>query len=254
MYIMMKCPISSHRRSVCVFDSGIGGINLLFGCVKKIPYLDFIYVADNGNVPYGNLPEGRIRALADAAFEKIAELNPCAAVIACNTVTALCAEQLRKKYGFPILGIQPAIKPAVRRGGRCLVLATAATLKSPSFRELLKRYGGENTVVYACAELAGYIEEHIFSLPDRLPEGLLPDLSADAVVLGCTHYAFASDTIKKRYGCPVFDGVVGTVDHLIDVIGKEYEIEPEPQKISFLGGDIDKNRAVFDLLCQKTFL
>lgn len=236
------------KGPVCFFDSGIGGINLLAECVRRLPSRDFVYYADNDHVPYGNLSEQEIQSLADAAFAQIARLNPCAAVIACNTVTALCAERLRASYPFPILGIQPAVKPAVKAGGRCLILATEATVKSPSFRRLVAAYGNGETVAYPCRHLAEFIEENVFSLPDRLPEGLLPDFSPDTVVLGCTHYAFVKKAIKNKYGCPVFDGVVGTADHLVKILGNfDPEINQRP-KIRFINGDFNKNRAIFERL------
>lgn len=233
---------------VCLFDSGIGGLNLLAECVKRLPHRDFVYYADNDHVPYGNLSEREIQELADAAFAQIARLNPCAAVIACNTVTALCAERLRASHPFPILGIQPAVKPAVKAGGSCLILATEATVKSDSFRRLVATYGNGDTVAYPCKRLAEYIEENIFSLPDRLPEGLLPDFSPSAVVLGCTHYTFVKKAIENQYVCPIFDGMVGTADHLVEILGK---FDPEPNrspKITFIHGDFNKNRAIFESL------
>ena len=97
---------------VCVFDSGIGGLNLLAECAALCPDRDFIYFADNDNVPYGNMTRARMRELVFGIFDEIAGCNPSAAVVACNTVTAAFIRDLRAAYPFPIVGIQPAVKQA----------------------------------------------------------------------------------------------------------------------------------------------
>lgn len=235
------------KKTVCVFDSGIGGLNFLYQCKKIMPYHDYVYVADNYNVPYGNLKSEEILSLAIKAFDVIESFSPSAAVIACNTVTAECASYLRSKYTFPIIGIEPAIKPASKVGGRCLVLATNATAKSKAFARLIDKYGNAETLIYPCTELAKYIEDNIFSLPKKLPDGLLPNVKADSVVLGCTHYSFVKNSIADRYSCPVFDGIDGTVDHLRKILGicNHREVEGE---MRFIMGDFNKNRAIFALM------
>jgi glutamate racemase len=241
----MEMQKENNLRTVCVFDSGIGGLNLLSECVKNIPYINYVYVADNYHVPYGNLPHDKILSLTQRAFEKIAALNPSAAVIACNTVTAECIATLRKEYTFPIIGMQPAIKPAAKLGGKCLVLATSATVKSASFCNLIKEYGTKDTIVYPCEGLADFIEKNIFALPENLPENLLPNIDADSVVLGCTHYVFIKKIIQKKYHCQIFDGIVGTADHLKTILGMSDHNLQERGKVSFILGDIDKNKGIF---------
>ncbi len=234
--------------TVCVFDSGIGGINLLHECAKKLPCVNLYYYADNYNVPYGNRTDGELFPLVEAAFEKISRVNPAAAVVACNTVTARCIDYLRKKYTFPIVGIQPAVKPAVKVGGKCLVLATEATVESTAFKNLVARFPESDITAYACRELASFVEENIFSLPESLPSKLLPHFSADSVVLGCTHYAFVRKQIEKAYRCPVFDGMLGTADHLKQILGISDHFYASERKIAFFGGDFNKNSNIFDKL------
>ncbi|MGN0818515.1 MAG: glutamate racemase [Candidatus Coproplasma sp.] len=239
-------------RPVCVFDSGIGGLTLFAECVKKYKNTDFAYFADNYNVPYGNLPPERICSLTERIFEKIARFNPCAVVIACNTATATCADRLRKRYDFPVLGIQPAVKPAAEHGGKILVLATQATVNSASFAKLIARYGTEKTVVRACPNLAEYIERNVALYPDIDVSGFLPDVEADCVVLGCTHYTFVKNAIAKRYGCAIFDGIAGTVDHLKPFLGIDDHTALNQQKIAFIGGNYDKNREIYRRLNQNS--
>jgi glutamate racemase len=102
--------------------------------------------------------------------------------------------------------------------------------------------------VYPCAHLADYIEQNIFSLPRSLPQNLLPDIKVDSVVLGCTHYIFAKDIIQEYYRCPIFDGIVGTADHLKLILGNDDHFCESKGKITFKRGDFDKNRRVYELL------
>ncbi|MCD7728644.1 MAG: aspartate/glutamate racemase family protein [Clostridia bacterium] len=234
---------------IAVFDSGIGGLNLLKECTRRMPQADFAYFADNYNMPYGNLSEGEITKRAFNVFGGIARLKPVAAAVACNTVTACCIDKLRAKCPFPIAGIQPAVKQAAETGGRFLVLATNATKNSRSFNNLVFRYGG-NALVAGCSGLAAAIEDNIFDLDKIDLSAYLPKGKFSAVVLGCTHYIFIGERLKKIYGCPIFDGIAGTADHLKEISGIFDHETAVRQKITFFGGDIVKNRAVFDSISQ----
>lgn len=235
---------------VCFFDSGIGGLNLLYECVIRLPCVDFIYFADNYRVPYGNLGREKILKYTEETFDKIAAVKPAAAVAACNTVTAQCIENLRNKYPFEIIGIQPAVKPAAAIGGKCLVLATKATAGSEPLKRLVSQYGNGNAEIYACADLAEYIEKNIFDLKSGEVEKLLPEVAADSVVLGCTHYVYIKEVIEKYYNCPVFDGIIGTADRLRAKIGISDHIAKRAQKVTFEGGDCIKNRTIFSALLR----
>lgn len=233
------------KKKICFFDSGIGGLPLFIKCLHFIPDVDFYYFADNENVPYGNLPTQRILALADNAFEKIRRLHPDVVVIACNTVTAICVNALRDKYPFPIIGIQPAVKPAAASGRKCVVLATPATASSAAVKALIEKYGLGHTEVVACPYLAAYIENHIFELTLENVLPLLPAISADCLVLGCTHYSYIGDIIENYYKIPVYDGLDGTANRLKAVVGKTDHFLKNARKICFFGGDVHKNFEVF---------
>jgi len=247
--------LSGDAPKVCFFDSGIGGLTLLYECVRKLPRVQFYYFADNYNVPYGSLSRKKIIEKTDKIFSEINGLNPAAAVIACNTVTAQCARFLRAKYSFPIVGIQPAVKPAAKNG-RCVVLATPATAASNAVKELAEKFGNGRTEIIACPELAAYIEENIFNLNVNELAAFLPRINADGVVLGCTHYIFVKKYIGEFYRLPVYDGVDGTVSRLCTILediyrknGASWKFIPETeQKIVFVGGDTAKNEKVFNLL------
>ncbi len=246
------------KRSRCavVFDSGIGGLNLLYECAKRVSGIKYYYVSDGGNVPYGNRSREEILALTLKALDGIENLKPSALVIACNTVTANCISHLRLRFNFPVVGIQPAVKQAAQTGGRCLVLATKATVASPSFMHLLKSTENLDALAVGCAGLAEYVEDNIFNLPDELPEGLLPDEKVDCVVLGCTHYTFVKRQIADKYACPVLDGtgatadhfakIVGTVDHFAPLLGKLDHFGEKRLNMTFLGVNSEKNAQIFN--------
>ncbi len=222
----MEKQSAGQSISVVVFDSGIGGLNLLYKCALRVPHAHYYYISDSANVPYGNRSPEEIMRLTLSALDGIEELNPAALVVACNTVTANCIEELRRKFSFPVVGIQPAVKQAAAVGGKCLVLATNATVKSAAFLNLVNRFAPGDTKVVGSERLASYIEQNVLSLPDELPPELLPDVSADSVVLGCTHYAFIKRQIERRYGCPVFDGTEGTAVHFSEIVGMTDHIRP----------------------------
>ncbi len=239
---------SYHSRPlVCIFDSGIGGLNLLAECYRRIPQADYMYFADNFNVPYGNLPAAKINSLVFDIFRQISSFHPSAAVVACNTVTAECILSLRAKYAFPILGMEPALKQAWKRGGKYLVLATEATVNSAGFAKLIKAYGSMAEVC-ALKDLARRIEEGLAHGERIEPE--LPSGNYSSVVLGCTHYIFIKKFIKEKYNCEVYDGISGTADHLRAVLGISDHICEKPPEVAFKCGDFAKNKAIFEQLKQ----
>lgn len=244
-------------RRVCFFDSGIGGIGLLIRCARLLPDADFFYFADNDRVPYGNLSAETLFERAEKVFSEMEKLNPSAAVIACNTVTAVCAGRLREQFCFPIVGIQPAVKPAAEEGRRCVLLVTPATANSPSLSALVQKYGKNVTEVVACPHLAPYIEQNIFSLDEVEVKSALPEIRAENVVLGCTHYAFIAKIIEKSFSCRIFDGAEGTSNRLLSILGisdhrggfwgdfsGDFALSPPPA-VCFRGGNPAKNEAVY---------
>lgn len=244
---------SQNNLKVVIFDSGIGGLNVLKSCLQKYPALHCIYAADNARVPYGNRSREEVFALTSRVLDGAMSHSPAAIVVACNTVTAECITVLRRRYPVPVVGMQPAVKPAARVGGRCLVLATKATASSDNFKKLVND-NFPSATVFASSKLAEYVEKNIYNLPQTLPEELLPTGYFDSLVLGCTHYIFVSQQLKKRYLCRIFDGVDGTVtrlgkilgiaDHQAGFSGISDHCEDIIGRVCFFNGDIDRNRQV----------
>jgi glutamate racemase len=215
---------------IAVFDSGIGGITVLNEAIKSMPGNEYIYYADTNNVPYGTKPKEQVKNIIFNAVEFISKLDIDALVIACNTATSIAAEDLRSLYSFPIIGMEPAVKPAIKIGkenrNRILVFATPLTLKEHKFINLVERIDEEKIVDYLpLPELVEYAEAFEFSqetffsyLDNKLNTFDLTQYSA--VVLGCTHFVLYKDLFNKYLPShiSVIDGNKGTVSQLERVL------------------------------------
>ena len=194
------------------FDSGIGGLTVLQTCLNDLKNQLLYYYGDNQHAPYGNLSKEKIQEYVGQAFETFAFLRVQAVVIACNTVTALCIDELRKKYDFSVIGAEPALFPAAKKGGEILVLCTKRTAESNRVQALKERsekqFPNSRITLHPCPDLAEVIEKSPFLCPRDLSD-YLPKRKADAVVLGCTHYIYYKKQIEEFYNCPVFDGNEG---------------------------------------------
>ena len=209
---------------IALFDSGAGGIGVLREVVKLLPREQFLYFGDAANAPYGERPIGEVRRLAFAHAERLLAKAK-ALVIACNTATAVAAEELRRRYPDRIIvGMEPALRPAAlcRPFPRVLVLATAATLHERKFAELMQKCAETALVLpLAAPELVTLVERGLADSPEmrRYLARLLAPLRADppdAVVLGCTHFPFAKRAIAEVLGGDIlfFDGAAGTARQL----------------------------------------
>ena len=208
--------MQSLQPSVAFFDSGIGGLTVLAACKKQIN-APFYYYGDNAYAPYGNRSVLEIRGRVFSAFTLFEKMRVQAAVVACNTATTVCIDELRQRFSFPVVGTEPAVRTAAKRGGEIFVLTTRATYESLRFKTLCKRlsdeYPNANIRPFACKRLAGDIERNL------LKEGydctpLLPKGKPAAVVLGCTHYVYMQSQIQAYYDCPTYDGNDGVARRL----------------------------------------
>ena len=205
-----------------IFDSGMGGISVLKKAVALLPNESFIYYGDNRNAPYGPRPIDEIQALCEAAINHLLAREIKALVIACNTATAAYAEIVRSKHPeLPIIGMEPAVKPAslARSSGRVLALATKATLKLDKFSKLMDQYG-EGVIPIEGKGLVEIVEGGKADAPEAqeaLKAVFAPYLheQIDGIVLGCTHYPFLRRQIETFFpDAQIFDGREGTVRQL----------------------------------------
>ena len=207
-----------------VFDSGIGGLSILRALRQQLPHEDFVYFADTAHNPYGGKSDAFVaeRSLA-IARELVQEHRIKALVVACNTATAAAIYLLRAEFpDLPIVGIEPALKPAaaLTRTGRVLVLATRGTLQSAKFAALKLVYGAQ--VAFECIACEGLAEQIERAGEQRnttdliaLSAAFMPTIGRfglkngeiDTLVLGCTHYPLIA---------PIWRSLVGPEVQIVD--------------------------------------
>lgn len=210
--------------SILVTDSGIGGFGILKRLVTRMPECDYVYYADNANLPYGEKSEVELRAIAVNNFTRLSSrFDIECAVIACNTLTAAAVEVLRDSFSFPIIGTEPALLPAARcfKSGNIYLFSTSYTASSKRlsgrFADLKDRVRlialprlAEMTEECVCREEIGTYIRGIAPIEE---EGAFP------IVLGCTHYALAEDVIRELYPKAVlFGGEEGTAENAIRTV------------------------------------
>jgi glutamate racemase len=196
-----------------VFDSGIGGLSVLQALHAELPHQRYVYLADSGHAPYGERePQHVIDRTLAAAEHLIARHGIQTLVLACNTATAIAIHLLRAEYPhLPLVGLEPAIKPAAQhsRNRRVGVLATRGTLQSEKFRVLHASLAQQaEFILQPCDGLAGAIErqddERIATLSAQYTAALGPCGQApgqiDTVVLGCTHYPLIAPRLRALLG------------------------------------------------------
>ncbi len=207
------------------FDSGVGGLSVLKEAIKLMPNENYIYFGDSKNAPYGVKNVDDVKELTYNAFNLLREKGAKAVVVACNTATSAAVADLRKDYkDIPIVGIEPALKPAVElnRDGAIVIMATPMTLREKKFGNLMNKYnGGKEIIPMPCAGLVEFIESGDLDgddlkdyLKDKFSE--FKGQKIGSVVLGCTHYPFVRKVIQETIGnnIPVIDGGLGTCKEL----------------------------------------
>jgi glutamate racemase len=213
-----------------IFDSGLGGISCLGQAIHMLPSERFVYFGDSGKPPYSLLSETDARQLCIEACDFLVEKGVKAIVIACNTATYLAVSEIRKKYEIPVLGMEPAVKVAADYGpnGKIVILATGMTLKSRMVDNLIDRYGqGLEIVKLPFREGITLVESGVISGPEmeaciRKSFADLDPRSISSVVLGCTHFGFLAQSVKKVLGdhVRIADGNEGTIRNLKKILEK----------------------------------
>ena len=212
----------SKELPIGFMDSGLGGLSVLREAVKLMPNEDFIYYGDSANAPYGTKPPEVIRKLTFNVVDRLLKRGIKGLAVACNTATSAAVRPLRERYPeLPIVGIEPAVKPAAmnNHGGRVIVMATPMTIRQPKFNRLLDKYKDmAEFVPVECKGLMEYVEHGELDGADLdayFEEHLKPYITEDTetIVLGCTHYPFLSPHLKeylKNDNIRLIDGSYGT--------------------------------------------
>lgn len=205
----------NQQQPIGVFDSGVGGLSVLRHLRAQLPAEQFIYLADQGHMPYGSRSAAELIQFSQEISRYFLQQNSKAIVVACNTASAAALSQLRQQFDLPFVGMEPAVKPAASqsKSGKVGILATDGTFASERYARLMVQYAQGVTVWQdPCLGLVPEIEAGRFHSPtvhQILRQALNPMLAAgvDTVVLGCTHYPFVLSQVQE---------IVGTAVSIID--------------------------------------
>jgi len=196
------------RGAIGIFDSGVGGLSVWKEVDSLLPQEHIIYIADQAHIPYGPRPLSEVRSFAEGIVRFMEEVGVKLVVVACNTASAAALKHLRATFHMPIVGMEPAVKPAAlsTRTGKVGVIATPATFRGEPYARLLARYGqGVEVISRACPGLVQIVERGELHSPATIGRlhDCLDDMVAkgmDQIVLGCTHYPFLRQAIEEVVG------------------------------------------------------
>lgn len=252
--------ILPQANKIAFFDSGIGGLTVLREAIRLMPNEQYIYFADSENAPYGTKSSVRIKQLVFEAINFLSKTRIKALVLACNTATSVAVDDLRQHYNFPIIGMEPAVKPAVESAAhkKTLVCATDKTLAEDSLRILIQDLNAEGQVEQLSLQsLVLFAEKFDFGQPkveQYLKEHFAPiNWSAfDSIVLGCTHFPYFKRQISALLPAHIriLDGNIGTVNHLKTRIIPTKNKSPSPIEYFISGKKTDASLfdKYFDLM------
>jgi glutamate racemase len=231
------------KLKIGFFDSGFGGITVLYEALKQLPEEDYIYYGDTINAPYGVKPKDIVRKYILEAVDFIIKQEVNAIVVACNTATSIAIEELRSKYNIPIIGMEPAVKPATEisflKNKRVLVTATPLTIKEEKLKNLIDKLDNEARVdLLALPKLVEFAEALEFNenvvMPYLKKEFSVYDMEQyGTIVLGCTHFPYYRNIFKKLApkNVDIVDGNQGTINNLKRIIDIKREKSHDNKKI-----------------------
>jgi len=189
-------------RPIAFFDSGIGGSTILKEVYKLLPNEKYIYYPDSSNNPYGNKSKEELFDIVDNVVKELLQYDPKLIVCACNTATAMVLNDIRKKYkDIVFVGTEPSVKVVYDKYKdlNSIVLTTKGTGESERFKDLFNKYKTVNSSLVEAPLLAELIENNVDTFP-YLNELLSDFKNIDLVVLGCTHFPLAKESIRKLFG------------------------------------------------------
>lgn len=257
-------------QPIGIFDSGVGGLSILQSIRRTLPNEELIYVADAAHAPYGKQTDAQIIDHSLRICRFLIAQNVKAIVVACNTATTIAISTLRAVTDIPIIGVEPAIKPAVEQSktGVVGVLATAGTLQSTQFEKLSSLYGKNiegrevELITQPCNGLVERVEAGDLNGPvvtQLLEQHLQPLLNrnVDTLVLGCTHYPFLIETISE-----ITDSSVAII-HPGEAVARQLEkrikgeskfrVKDEQPSIQFFSSGVSENyRLRFESLLKQS--
>ena len=245
--------MSKSVQPIGVFDSGLGGISVLREIHGLLPQEELIYIADSGHAPYGSKSSAYITQRCLQLSEFLLEQGAKMLVVACNTATAHAIETMREQLTVPVIGIEPAVKPAVRitRTGVIGILATQQTVNSQRLQRLIHEYAnGVKVVAQGCPGLVEHVERGDFAskelraLLTAYTQPLI-EQGSDVLVLGCTHYPFLVNSLYDIIGCDmtILETSNAVAQHVIRILDKHKLTAHSEQQglVSFYSSKADPN-------------
>lgn len=243
----------SKQGPIGIFDSGVGGLSVWREVARLLPFEDILYFADSAHLPYGERSLEEVRAFSEAITGFLIEQGAKVVVVACNTASAAALHYLRERFSIPIVGMEPAVKPAVNmtKNGKIGVIATKVTFQGILFQQLVERFGqGVEIYTKACPGLVEMVEEGLLNgqeAEEKVKAQLEPLLKEgiDVLVLGCTHYPFLQKTLEKVAGPGVVvvdpsEAVARQVRRVLEGHGLLREEGPRGRYTFFTSGDPEK--------------
>jgi len=237
---------------IAFFDSGIGGLTVLKEALSVMPNAEYIYYADTKNVPYGVKSKNDVRKFIIAAIDFLSEKDIQVLVVACNTATSVVINNLRNKFDFPILGMEPAIKPAIIKnsGKKILVSATSLTLKENKLETLITKLDTNQRIEkMEMDSLVTFAEKFDFNstnvqlyLQAKLTHVKYEEF--ETIVLGCTHFLYYKRQIQEITGnkIEIIDGTKGTVNNLVNTIRtNQLKNNYKEKNIKFYSSGVEDN-------------
>jgi glutamate racemase len=226
--------IKMDDRSIGIFDSGVGGLSVWQEIDRLLPDESIVYFADNANCPYGEKTRSEVIEYSEKVAQFLVDKDCKIIVVACNTATSQAIDHLRKTFDIPFVGIVPAVKPAAinSKTGVIAILATAGTLKSKKFNDTKREFSGNTEVILVeGGELVDIVENGLQGTKqsdDVLRKHIMPlmEKHIDHLVLGCTHFPFLIDDIRKITG----DSVI--LDDPAPAIAKRTKYILEKEKLT----------------------
>ncbi len=197
-----------------ICDSGVGGLIVYQKLTALLPDARFVYLADQAYAPYGERSQEEITIRMRQVVQFLVDQGATLVVIACNTATVNAIDELRTQFpDTPIVGMEPAIKPAALAATKILVLGTNSTVHNPRYRALVDQYAAQHTVWNIGApELVRQVEAGDLSVSEAVAAKIQPyvDQGAEAVVIGCSHFSFLVPAIQAQWpSLQIFDGADG---------------------------------------------
>lgn len=226
---------------IAVFDSGLGGLSVWRVLRRELPNESLIYFGDGKNCPYGDKPYEEVVGYVDEAVQFLMRRGVKMLVVACNAATAVAIAHLRATYPIPIVGMEPAVKPAAlaSQSGVIGILATAATLNGGLFRHTASQYSDKVKIVSAVGE--GFVElvesdgECSTQAIEIVEKAMRPMLNegADQIVLGCTHYPFLRQAMEKVIGDKTVTIVdpAPAVERRVKQLLEQFDLAAEPENV-----------------------